>query len=61
MKNFYPIRAIDSRFQIDYTTPLFEEHQTAPEHTSLYVILIKHKEIKTVSDGKKILELNLFE
>ena len=31
----------------------FEDCETAPEHTSLYVILIKHKETKMVSDGNK--------
>ena len=47
MKNFNPIQVNDLRFQIDYITPkkirLLEEYETAPEHTNLYVILIKHK------------------
>ena len=54
MKTFYPIQIIDLRFQTDYTTPkksrLFEEYEAAPKHTNLYVILIKHNEVKIVSD-----------
>ena len=65
LKIFYPIQVIDLRFQIDYITPkkntLFEEYENTPENTSLHVILIKHREIRMVSDGKKrLLELNLF-
>ena len=64
MKAYYPIQVIDLRFQIDYITPkkirLFEEHEETTENTNLYVIIIKHREINMVSDGKKLLELNLF-
>ena len=58
MKTFYPIQVIDLRFQIDYITPkkirLFEEFESSPENTNLYVILMKHREINMVSDGNKI-------
>ena len=64
IKTFYPIQVCDLRFQIDYITPkkirLFEEYENAPENTNFYVILIKHREIKMVSDGKKLPELKLF-
>ena len=64
LKIFYPIQVIDFRFQFDYMTPqnirLLKEYETTPEHTFLYGIILKHKEIKLASDGKK-LELNLFE
>ena len=57
MKTFYPIQVIDLRFQNDYITPkkirLFEGYEKAPENTNLYVILIKHRKIRMVSDGKK--------
>ena len=63
MKTFYPIQVIDLRFQVDYKTPkkirLFGEYETAPEHTISYVILIKHKEIKMVSNGNKITGIEL--
>ena len=46
MKSIYPIQVIDLRFQIDYVTPkklsLFEEFEAAPEHTILFLILMKH-------------------
>ena len=64
MKTFYPIQVIDLRFQIDLMTPkkfrLLEEYETTPEHTNLYVIIVKQKEINMASDGKK-LGLKLFE
>ena len=58
MKIFYPIHVIDLGYQIDYITPkkirLFEKYENAPENNNLYVILIKHREIKMFSDGNKI-------
>ena len=63
MKTFYPIQVIHLRFQIDYITPkkirLFEKYKNAPENTNLYVILIKHREIRIVSDGNKITGIEL--
>ena len=63
MMTLYPIQVIDLRFQIDYLTPkkirLFEEFETAPENTNLYVILIKHRETNMVSDGNKITGMEL--
>ena len=58
LKTFYPIQVNDLRFQIDYVTPkkirFFEEYESAPENTILYVILIKHREINIAADGIKI-------
>ena len=58
MKTFYPIQVIDLKFEIEYITPkkirLFEEYENSPENTNLYVILIKHKEIRMVSNRNKI-------
>ena len=57
MKTYYPIQLFDLRFQIHYVKPnkarLFAEYESAPEHTNLYVLLMKHKEIEKVSDGNK--------
>ena len=63
MKTFYPIQVIHLRFQIDYITPKkirhLEKYKNAPENTNLYVILIKHREIRIVSDGNKITGIEL--
>ena len=63
MKTFYHIQVIDLRFQTDYKTPKkirhFGENETSPEHTNLYVVLIKDKEIKMVSDGNIITGIEL--
>ena len=59
MKKYYPIQIIDLRFQVDHISPkkirLFEEYDNNPVNTDLYVILIKHREIKMISDGNKII------
>ena len=63
MKSFYPTQKIDLRFRIDYITPMkitrFEEYETAPEHTSKYMVLIEHKDIKIVSDRNKKTRIKL--
>ena len=65
MKTFYHNQVIDLRFQIDYITPkknrFFEEYENAPENTKLYEILIKHREIKMISEGNKITGLELIQ
>ena len=59
MKKYYPIQIIDLRFQVDHISPkkirLFEEYDDNPVNTNLYVISIKHREIKMISDGNKII------
>ena len=63
MKNYYPIQIIDLRFQVYQISPktirLFEEYNDNPTNTNLYVILIKHREIKMISDGKKIISVEV--
>ena len=59
MKKYYPIQIIDLRLQVDHISPkkirLFEEYDINPVNNDLYVILIKHREIKMISDGNKII------
>ena len=63
MKNYYPIQIIDLRFQVDPISPkkirLFEEYDPNPTNTVLYVILIKHGEIKIISDCDKIISVEV--
>ena len=63
MKTLYPIQVVDLRFQNHYITAKkirhFENYENAPENTNLYVILIKHKETKMVSEGNKITGIEL--
>ena len=63
MKNYYPIQIVDLRFQVDHISPkkirLFEEYDPNPTNTNLYVILIKHREIKMISDGNKIISVEV--
>ena len=63
MKDYYPIQIIDLRFQVDHISPkkirLFEEYDPNPTNTVLYVILIKHREIKMISDGNKIISVEI--
>ena len=54
----FPIQVIDLRFQVDHINPkkiqLFEKYRADPANARLYVIIIKHRQIKMVSDGNKI-------
>ena len=65
MKNKYPIQVIDLRHQIDHISPkkiqLFEDYKNDPvyENKRLYVILIGHKQIETISDGNKFIEIKV--
>ena len=63
MKKYYPIQIIDLRVQVDHLSPkkirLFEKYDNNPVNTNLYVILIKHREIKMISDGKKIISVEV--
>ena len=63
MKDYYLIQIIDLRFQVDHISPkktrLFEEYDDNPTNTNLYIILIKHREIKMISDGKKIISVEV--
>ena len=63
MKNYYPFQIIDLRFQVDHISPkkirLLEEYDSNPVNTVLYIILIKHREIKMISDGNKIISVEV--
>ena len=63
MKDFFPIQIIDLRFQVDHISPkkirLFEEDDPNPTNAVLYVILIKYREIKMISDGNKIISVEV--
>ena len=56
-KSWYPIQIIDLRFQVDHISPkkirLFEQYDDNPANTILYIVLIKHREIRMISDGNK--------
>ena len=63
MKNNYLIQTIDLRFQVDHISPkkirLFEEYDDNPANTILYKMLIKHREFKMISDGNKIISVEI--
>ena len=63
IENYYPIQVIDLRFQVDHISPkkirLFEEYDPNPTNTNLYVVLIKHRQIKMISDGNKIISVEV--
>ena len=50
MKNRNPVQVIDLRFQLDHynarKTQLLEEYRVATNSASLFVMLIRHREIK---------------
>ena len=60
VKNFYLIQFIDSRFQVNNINPIetqvFEEYKGKPHNalvtTISFATIIKHREMKTISDGK---------
>ena len=59
MKNVNPVQVNDIRHQLDHLTPkkiqLFEEYRADPAYARIYVILIRHREMKMVSDRNKII------
>ena len=63
MKNFCPIQVTDLTFQADHITPkkiqLFEEFSEDPENERLFVILLRHRQIEMISDGRKIIEVKV--
>ena len=63
MINYYPIPITDLRFQVDHISPkkirLFEEYDNNPANTIVYIFLIKHREIKLISDSKKIISVEV--
>ena len=65
MKNKYPVQAIYLRFLIDHVTPkeiqLFEDYRGATNTARLFMISIRHRKIKMISDGNEKLKLLLLE
>ena len=65
MKTYYPIQIFDSRLPVAYLNPmkirLLDEYDENQTNTNLYVILLKHRKTKMVSEGKTVVELKLFE
>ena len=63
MKTKYPIQVIDLRYQVDQITPmkiqLFEEYRAAPANAKLFIILIRGREIETISDGNILIEVKV--
>ena len=65
LRNKYPIQVIDLGFQTDHITPkqiqLFEEYRADPVNipniASIYVILIRRREIELISDGNNLIEV----
>ena len=63
MKDNYPFKIIDLRFQVDHISPkktrLFEEYDNNLVNTNLYVTLLLHREIKMISDGNQIISVEV--
>ena len=63
MKNKYPIPNVDLRFQVDHINPkkiqLFQEHRDAINIARLFMILLRQRQFKTISDDKKITDNNI--
>ena len=65
MKIIYPNQVIDSKFQVDPDIPkkfqLHEKYRSATNNAGLLLILIRHREIKLISDGNEITEFTIIE
>ena len=63
MKDFYPFQIFDLRFQVDHISPkkirFYEEYDISPVNTIIIMNLINHREIKMISDGKKIMSVEV--
>ena len=63
MKSWYPFEIINLRFQVDHVSPkkirLFEEYDNNQVNTILNMISEKHREIKMISDGSKIIGIEV--
>ena len=61
LKNKYLFQVIDLRFQFDHIIPrkiqLHQEYRGATNNASLFMILIRHRENKLKSGGKRITEV----
>ena len=63
IKTYYLIQIFDLRFQVDHISPKkttkFEEHNINPIDTILCIILLKHRKITMISDGNKIISVEV--
>ena len=63
MKSLYPIRRTHLRHQVDHITPkkiqLFIEMDADPDNERLFVILVRHRQLEMISDGKKVIEVKV--
>ena len=63
MKTKYPIAIIDLRHQTDHITlkklQLFHEYSSDPENAYFDLILFRRREIELISDGNKLLEVEV--
>ena len=61
MKYLYPFQITDLRHQFDHLTPkkiqIFEEFSEDPANERLFLILIRHRQVEMISDGKKLSKL----
>ena len=63
MKNKNPSQVIDLRFQVDHINPKkiqqCEEYRAGTDNARLFTKIIRHREIRMVSDGNKNTEVTL--
>ena len=63
MKNIYPIQVIDLRFQVDQNNPqkiqLHDEYRGNISNTRLFLILIRYREIRLISDANKVTKVTV--
>ena len=65
MKTKYPIEIVDLRHQPDHITPkkiqLIQKYggEDDPDKATLFLILIRRREIELISDGNKLKEINI--
>ena len=61
LKDYSPIELLNLRFQVHHISPkkirFSEEYDENPVKTNLYQMLVKHREIKVISDGIKIVSV----
>ena len=63
MKTFCLIQIMDLQFQVGHISPkkirLFEEYDESPVDTNLYINLSIHREMKMISDGTKVIRVEV--
>ena len=65
MKDKYPVQVIHLRFQVDHINPnqiqLFQKYRGATNIARLFMLIIRHIEIKLTSDGNKSTEFTIIQ